>query len=248
MGGATSTGGSPGGVVGTDICPKPQAQACFYVSPSGSDSNDGSVTAPFQTITKARDVVRTINSNMTGDIYVYLRGGDYRITSPIMFEVKDSGSGKYRIYYQSYPGETPVINGAKKVTGWTVHSGGVYKASLDRKTKLRNLYVNDVRANMTSKTVSAKGGIGTFNVTAGQGSWAWAGGSGFDGVNYNTSDVPEITSNKDDLEIVNQTTWNSQNVKPHWPSMVLLSKSAKKFVQPVNPLLTPNISPKPIAQ
>jgi len=209
-GGANPTGGGSGGT--TDVCPKPQAQACYYVAPSGSDTDGGTVAAPFQTITKARDVVRTVNSNLTGDIYVYLRGGDYRITSPITFGVGDSGSGKYRIYYQAYPGETPVINGAKKVTGFTASTGGVYKATLDRKTKLRNLYVNDARANMTSKTVSAKGSTGTYAVTSGQGAWAWVAGSGFDGVSYGTSDVPEITSNKDDLEIVNQTTWNENIV------------------------------------
>ncbi len=208
----SGTGGAGGAGGATDVCPKTQAQACYYVAPSGDDSNDGSVAAPFQTITKARDVVRTINGSMTGDIYVYLRGGDYRLTSPITFEVKDSGSGNFRIYYQGYPGETPIINGAQKVTGWTAHTGGVYKAALDRKTKLRNLYVNDARANMTSKNVTAKGGTGTFNVTSGQGAWAWAGGSGSDGVNYSTSDVPEITSNKDDLEIVNQTLWNENIV------------------------------------
>jgi hypothetical protein len=182
------------------------------VSPSGSDTNDGSAAASFQTITKARDVVSTVNTNMTGDIYVYLRGGDYRITSPITFAVKDSGTGNHRIYYQGYPGETPIINGAQKVTGWTASSGGVYKATLDRKTKLRNLYVNDTRANMTSKTVSSKGGTGTYAVTSGQAAWAWASGSGSDGVKYGTSDVPDITSNKDDLEIVNQTTWEENIV------------------------------------
>lgn len=57
------------------------AQATYYVSPAGSDSNDGSLSYPFQTITKARDVVRTINSNMTGDIIVNLMGGTYGLTS-----------------------------------------------------------------------------------------------------------------------------------------------------------------------
>jgi hypothetical protein len=217
-GGASGSAGSPsnggsgaGGSSAVEVDGGPR-QAAYYVSPTGSDSNPGTVSAPFQTITKARDTVRTINSNMTGDIYVYLRGGDYRITSPITFEVKDSGSGNYRIYYQAYPGETPVINGATKVTGWTASSGGVYKATLARTTKLRNLYVNDQRALMTSKVVSAKGASGTYSVTTGQADWAWASGSGFDGVLYNSSDVPDITSNKDDLEIVNQSTWNENIV------------------------------------
>ena len=210
--GSSSPGGSgAGGSSAVEVDAGPR-QAAYYVSPTGSDDNPGTVSAPFQTITKARDTVRTINSAMTGDIYVYLRGGDYRITSPITFEVKDSGSGNYRIYYQAYPGETPVINGATKVTGWTASSGGVYKATLARTTKLRNLYVNDQRALMTSKVVSAKGSSGTYSVTSGQADWAWAAGSGFDGVTYSTSDVPDITSNKDDLEIVNQSTWNENIV------------------------------------
>jgi len=65
---------------------------------------------------------------------------------------------------------------------------------------------------MTSKVVSAKGAQGTYSVTSGQADWAWASGSGFDGVEYGTSDVPAITSNKDDLEIVNQSTWNENIV------------------------------------
>ncbi|RCX14837.1 dockerin type I repeat protein [Anaerobacterium chartisolvens] len=190
----------------------PSAQATYYVSPAGSDSNPGTIDAPFQTITKARDVVRTINKSMTGDIYVYLRGGDYRITSTITFGTQDSGSNGYRIFYQAYEGEKPVLNGATKVTGWTQHSGNIYKASLNRSTKLRNLYVNDRRASMTSKRVTARGGYGTYSVTQGQADWAWTGGSKSDGVQYNASDVPTIAENKDDLEIVNGTTWNENIV------------------------------------
>jgi hypothetical protein len=217
-GSSVGTGGvGGGGTLGQGGASVPDVdggprQAAYYVSPTGSDTNPGTASAPFQTITKARDVVRTINTNMTGDIYVYLRGGDYRITSPITFESKDSGTGNHRIYYQAYPGETPVINGATKVTGWTVSSGSVYKATLDRKTKLRNLYVNDARANMTSKSISSKGGSGTYSVTAGQAAWAWNSGSGSDGIKYGASDIPDMTTNKDDLEIVNGTTWNENIV------------------------------------
>jgi hypothetical protein len=187
-------------------------QAAYYVSPTGSDTNPGTESSPFQTITKARDVVRTINKDMTGDIFIYLRGGTYNITSTVTFGPQDSGTNGYRIYYRAYPGETPVLNGATKVTGWTQHSGNIYKASLNRSTKLRNLYVNDRRASMTSKTVTARGGYGTYSVTAGQASWAWTSGSKSDGVQYNANDVPAISSNKDDLEIVNGTTWNENIV------------------------------------
>jgi hypothetical protein len=199
-GAATGTGGAAGA--------PPLSSNSYFVSPTGSDSNPGTMSAPFQTITKARDVVRTVNTGMTQDLTVYLRGGTYPISSTVAFGPSDSGMNGHRIVYQAFPGETPVLNGATQVTGWTVASGNVYRASLNRTTKLRNLYVNDARANLTSKTASGKGSSGTYAVTAGQASWAWASGSGADGVKYAATDVPAIASNKDDLEIVNGTTWN----------------------------------------
>jgi hypothetical protein len=207
-GGAGGTTGGSGGVGGsTDICPV-DAQACYYVSPTGSDDASGSAADPFETIARARDVVRTINASMTGDIHVYVHGGDYRITNTISFGSEDSGTNDHRIYYQAYPGEKPVLNGSTRVTGWTQHDGSIYSAPLDRSTKLRNLYVNDARAFMTSKSVRSAGGYGTFSVTQGEASWAWESGSGSDGVQYATNDVPEIPNNQDDLEIINGTTWN----------------------------------------
>ena len=219
-GGSSGAGGSIGGSVGTGgslgnggsgVGGAMANQLAYYVAPTGSDTNPGTVSAPFQTLGKARDTVRTINASMTQDIYVYLRGGTYPITSTVAFGPSDSGTNGHRISYAAFPGETPVLNGATRVTGWTA-SGSVYKASLQRSTKLRNLYVNDARAVMTSKTVSAKGASGTYSVTAGQAAWAWASGSNSDGVKYATTDVPSIASNKNDLEIVNGTTWNENIV------------------------------------
>ena len=65
---------------------------------------------------------------------------------------------------------------------------------------------------MTSKTVTARGGYGTYSVTAGQAPWAWMSGSKSDGVKYNTGDVPAIASNRDDFEIFNRPTWNENIV------------------------------------
>jgi hypothetical protein len=204
---AGAAGGATAGAGGST-----PTQATYYVSPSGSDANPGSAAAPFLTLTKARDVVRTVNANMTADIVVYLRGGNFPVASTISFAPQDSGTNGHRIVYQAYPGETPILNGATKVTGWTVSSGSIYKAALARATKLRNLYVNDARAALTKKTVTSQGGTGTYAVTSGQASWAWASGSNSDGAKYKTTDVPAIASNKDDLEIVNGTTWNENIV------------------------------------
>ncbi len=207
-GGATGSAGNAAAGAGGAVVTGPG----YYVSPTGSDTNAGTASAPFQTITRARDVVRTVNAQMTDDIHVYLRGGIYPISSAISFGPQDSGSNGYRVRYEAYPGETPILNGATQVTGWAPATGGVYKASLSRTTKLRNLYVNDARAMLTSKVVTSKGGYNTYSVTAGQAPWAWVSGSGSDGAEYSLSDVPAIASNKDDLEIVNATTWNENIV------------------------------------
>lgn len=184
----------------------------FYVSPDGSDSGDGSAASPFATITAARDAVREINGDMSRDITVYLRGGDYRITEAIEFDKRDSATNGHRISYKAYPGETPVINGAKKVTGWTKYNDKLYAAPLDRDYKLRNLYVNDKRANMGSVTVNSIDGSGSYGITQGQADWAWASGVKSDGIDYNANDIPRIPSNYDDLEIINGTTWNENIV------------------------------------
>jgi hypothetical protein len=185
-------------------------QASYYISPTGSDNNPGTIDSPFQTITKARDVVRTINTNMTGDIYVYLRDGTYNITGTITFGPQDSGTNGYRVYYEAYPGEVPVLNGGTRVTGWTQDSGNIYRATLNHNNKLRTLIVNDQRAYMANKTVTCQGGWGTYNISAGQADWAWISGSKSDGAKYNTGDVAAL-GNAGDVEIVNYTTWN-QNI------------------------------------
>ncbi|MEU7867275.1 RICIN domain-containing protein [Dactylosporangium sp. NPDC049140] len=184
-------------------------QAAYYVAPDGNDANPGTLAAPFRTVQHARDVVRTINANMTGDIYVYLRGGNFQVTGTIEFTPNDSGTNGYRIIYAAYPNETPVLTGGVQVTGWTQHSGNIWKAPLDRGNKLRALYVNGKRAYMAAKTINSAGCYGTYSVTAGQAPWAWESGSECDGAKYSLADFPAISRNQDDLEIETATTWTT---------------------------------------
>ncbi|MDG4770584.1 RICIN domain-containing protein [Solwaraspora sp. WMMD792] len=184
-------------------------QATYYVAPDGNDANPGTITSPFRTLQRARDVVRTINGNMTGDIYVYLRGGSYPVSSTIEFGPSDSGTNGYRIIYAAYSNETPVLEGGVQVTGWTQHSGDIWKAPLDRANKLRALYANDKRAYMATKTINSAGCHGTYNITAGQADWAWESGSQCEGARYSLSDFPAIARNQDDIEIETATTWTT---------------------------------------
>jgi hypothetical protein len=118
-------------------------QATYYVSPTGSDSNPGTLSQPFQTIAKARNVVRTINSSMTGDIIVNLRAGDYYQSSTITFTEADSGTNGHNVIYKNYdsPGSARIIGG-QKLTGWTVHSGSIYKTYVGTSWSFDALFEN----------------------------------------------------------------------------------------------------------
>jgi hypothetical protein len=152
-GGATGSGGAPrtGGATGagsaTGAGGGTAVAGAIYVAPDGDDSNPGTLAQPLQTVAKARDLVRTKNSNMTADITVYLRAGTYQQTSTLTFANADSGSGNFYVKYMAYPGERPLISGGKAITGWKVSdaTNNIYSASAGT-TAFRQLYVNGVKA------------------------------------------------------------------------------------------------------
>ncbi|MEU6261300.1 RICIN domain-containing protein [Streptomyces sp. NPDC047043] len=133
------------------VLPAQAAQAApdttFYVDPSGgSDHNPGTrVSKPFKTIQRARAAVRAVNSHMSGDITVYLRGGTYRLSKPVRFSTRDSGTNGHDVIWKAYGSETPVVTSGKRITGWTPAGQGQYKASVGS-LDFRQLYVDGVDA------------------------------------------------------------------------------------------------------
>ncbi len=117
----------------------------FYVSPKGEDSNTGTRQQPFATLQRARDAVRQINGNMTGDVVVILGGGTYSISEPIVFDQRDAATGGHTIVYRGAEGETPVISGGRTIGPWRADVDGCWKASTDL-DDFRQLYVDGKRA------------------------------------------------------------------------------------------------------
>jgi len=77
------------------------AGIAFYVSTTGSDSNPGTLSSPWRTIQRAA------NSVQAGDI-VYVRGGVFNES----VNISVSGSAiAGPITFQSYPGETAIVDG-----------------------------------------------------------------------------------------------------------------------------------------
>jgi uncharacterized protein (TIGR03437 family) len=91
--------------------------ASYFVSPSGSDAAAGTQGQPWATIQAA------VSRLKPGDV-LYVLGGEYHEA----VTVGVSGTAAAPITIQAYPGECPILVGAKPVSGpWTVYSGAIYK-------------------------------------------------------------------------------------------------------------------------
>lgn len=118
----------------------------FYVSVTGDDNNDGTKDRPFATVERAKEEVRKVNRNMSGDITVYLREGVYELENTLRFSAEDSGTNGYYVRYKAYNNENVKISGGDKITGWSKHNDKIWKASYGDGDYVRQLYVNGNRA------------------------------------------------------------------------------------------------------
>ena len=156
-------------------------EAQLYVAPSGNDSADGSREHPFRTLARAKEAVRELDKSK-GDIIVLVANGFYPVKDTIQFSSQDSGNDKCTIHYRAVKNAKPVFAGGEKLeTDWRVAddvnwlSNGLkaYKTPLNRKGKLRAIYVNGKRASMTSKAKKPKSAVGKYKMKKGQADWAW---------------------------------------------------------------------------
>ncbi len=126
------------------------ASADYYVSPDGSDRNQGTLDKPFATLEKARNAVRRhIGAGLEKDVVVQLRGGVYSLHRTLEFGPEDSGTSEHAITYAAYPGEQPILSGGRVITGWKQGKGNLWTVKLKDVKKgtwwFRQLYANGKR-------------------------------------------------------------------------------------------------------
>src|SRR6266511_2036400 len=132
------------------------AATVVWVSPSGNDGNPGtSRQQPLRTPEHARDVVRSMNRNMAGDIAVILLPGTYRLAQPLALDAQDSGTNGHTVAWTAAPGARPVFSGGVQINGWQRTSPGsaVWSAPVPAGLATRQLYVDGVRAQRASGPV-----------------------------------------------------------------------------------------------
>ncbi|MBS1512885.1 MAG: L-rhamnose mutarotase [Bacteroidetes bacterium] len=105
------------------LCISPSLWAVdIYVSPHGSDANEGSVNQPLATISaalrKARTMRRLNNIDLSGGIHIILQNGLYVLQQTIVIRPEDAGSALSPTFIEAAPGAHPVISGGIKISQW----------------------------------------------------------------------------------------------------------------------------------
>ena len=110
----------------------------FYVSPTGDDAWSGTLPSPaqdgedgpFASLERARQAVRRLRERRTptSPTLVLIRGGTYRLRSPIVFTPVDSGTAHAPVVYAAYGDEAPVFSGGCSVGPWVKGNDGAWLA------------------------------------------------------------------------------------------------------------------------
>ncbi len=103
----------------------------FYVSPTGDDSNPGTMSEPYATLGQAQAAVRSALLTAFEPINVWVRGGTYTLSDTLEFGTADSGSESVPVTWSGYPGETAVISGGIELSpAWSTYSGDILAADI----------------------------------------------------------------------------------------------------------------------
>jgi len=113
----------------------------YYVSPVGNDANPGTLAQPFATLPRAQQAVRQQPGN------VFLRGGTYYLSAPMVFTAQDSGTQDAPVVFQNYRGEQPVISGGVRLAhlDWQPWTNGIYAAHVPEDLQSGEIFVNGER-------------------------------------------------------------------------------------------------------
>lgn len=116
------------------------AARTYYIDESGNDSASGlSPSTAWRTLEKVQNHLYG-GGFAPGDAVLFKRGGTYRGTLGFF----RSGTAERPIFLGAYgSGAKPILSGARAVTGWTLHSGNIYKAPFTGSPKY--LFANGAR-------------------------------------------------------------------------------------------------------
>ena len=125
----------------------------IWISPKGSDFNDGTRQFPKATLTSAirkeREWRRTEDNRIQGGITIYMEGGTYAFHEPVFIRPEDSGTKESPTIIRSVGDEKVILSGGISINGWK-KQGKVWVADVPvfngRPLDFRQLWVNGKKA------------------------------------------------------------------------------------------------------
>ena len=125
----------------------------IWISPKGSDFNDGTRQSPKATLTsalrQAREWRRTEDNRIQGGITIYMEGGTYAFYEPVFIRPEDSGTKESPTIIRSVDDEKVILSGGISINGWK-KQGKVWVADVPafngRPLDFRQLWVNGKKA------------------------------------------------------------------------------------------------------
>ena len=125
----------------------------IWISPKGSDFNDGTRQSPKATLTsalrQAREWRRTEDNRIQGGITIYMEGGTYAFHEPFFIRPEDSGTKESPTIIRSVGDEKVILSGGISINGWK-KQGKVWVADVPvfngRPLDFRQLWVNGKKA------------------------------------------------------------------------------------------------------
>ncbi|TWT91230.1 sulfatase-like hydrolase/transferase [Neorhodopirellula pilleata] len=113
----------------------------IYVSPSGSDTNQGTQSSPVASLAKAQSLARTFSG--IESVTVHVADGVYYLPETIVFEPADSGSDEHPVVYAAEHEGGAVLSGGTKLSlAWQPYRNGIFAAMTPAGLVIDQLFVD----------------------------------------------------------------------------------------------------------
>ncbi|MFO7901753.1 MAG: right-handed parallel beta-helix repeat-containing protein [Planctomycetota bacterium] len=97
-------------------------EVTLYVAPGGNAGAVGTKEDPFGSLERA--ATAAAERAESSPVRVLVRGGVYRLTTPIELTPEHSGTAEHPIAFAAHPGEKPVFSGGFEINGWKKEADG----------------------------------------------------------------------------------------------------------------------------
>ena len=121
--------------------------ADLYVSPAGSDTNQGSLDKPLASLARARDLAQADAGKKA--VTVHVADGMYYLPETLIFTPKDSGRAEHPIVYRAEnEGGAVLSGGSQLMLDWQPYRDGIFQAKTPEGLEIDQLFLNGTAQRM----------------------------------------------------------------------------------------------------